>query len=117
VIEFSEFSYFDQQPTEKIPDPDLYLFLLPKESPEHGLQHLYNALIELYPACHSKKNADAFHGHLTVGQFKRSEIKKWVKEFNSKWKNIRWSVDHLCLISRPDFDSSFSIKVKIPFGG
>ncbi|ETO10220.1 hypothetical protein RFI_27156 [Reticulomyxa filosa] len=115
-IEFSEFSYFDQQPSEKVPDPDVYVFLLPKESPQNSVQHLYDTLIALYPICHSKKNKDQFHAHLTVGQFKRSEVRKWVDEFNKSWKKVSWKVTHLSLISRPDFDTPFDVKIKIPLG-
>ncbi|EFC42200.1 predicted protein [Naegleria gruberi] len=81
------------------------------------LQQVQALIAELFPYCDEKKNEKGeFVPHLTVGQQALKFVEKKVKELNSKWKPVTVRVNEVCLIYRPDKETSFSVIHRVPLG-
>ncbi|KAK6171538.1 hypothetical protein SNE40_019706 [Patella caerulea] len=83
-----------------------------------SVMNLQKNLENLYPDFNdlSTINSAGFQPHLTLGQFKKSEIKKFLENFKSNWKPIDFKVDEIYLISRVGFADKFEIRETISLG-
>lgn len=85
-----------------------------KPSNDMKLQELFKAIRDTFPDIQTKH--DEFHPHLTIGQFKNSELQQKTQELN-EWLGNGFSVyiDCVCLLNRSKIDNNipFSINKKI----
>jgi len=81
----------------------------------HSLQV---ALEKAFPYCNdlSQIGESGFNPHLSVGQFPKNEVKKFMTNFQDNWKPIEFTVSEVFLINRGDFDSPFKVYYRVPFG-
>ena len=77
---------------------------------------LQSHLVGLFPDCDDlNTRGDAgFQPHLSLGQFKKFEVKRYMEEFQKSWNDIEFVVSEIYLISRKDFDDPFHVRKTVP---
>ncbi|KAG2383519.1 hypothetical protein C9374_004190 [Naegleria lovaniensis] len=94
------------------------LWLDQDENGKQQLVELQSVVAKHFPYCDEKKNENGeFVPHLTVGQCAQKVVQSKVKDLNSKWKPVTVKVEDICMIYRPDQETSFSVIHRIPLGG
>ncbi|KAF0972029.1 hypothetical protein FDP41_009725 [Naegleria fowleri] len=109
-LTLSGISYFDKKTAVMYLDQDDY--------GKQKLVELQSMVAKHFPYCDEKKNEHGeFVPHLTVGQCAQKMVQSKVKELNSKWKPVTFKVEDICMIYRPDQETSFAVIHRIPLGG
>eukprot|EP01098_Paradermamoeba_levis_P013821 TRINITY_DN639_c0_g1_i6.p1 TRINITY_DN639_c0_g1~~TRINITY_DN639_c0_g1_i6.p1 ORF type:complete len:501 (+),score=148.74 TRINITY_DN639_c0_g1_i6:82-1584(+) len=93
-------------------------FVKPKDPQEvEKIRQLQSSLYTLFPHCSdlSTKSAAGFQPHLTLGQVPTSKALQMQKLIQSEWKDIKFEVNFVHLISR-SATSPFVFKHSIPIG-
>jgi poly(A) polymerase len=78
---------------------------------------LQRHLVELYPKCSdlNEISAAGFTPHLSLGQCSAKDVDKLIAELRTDWKEIRFEVTEIQLISRTNFEDPFHIRHRIQF--
>lgn len=105
-LELSQLGHFKQ-------GKNVTMHIKPKDCTK--LKELFNLIRQTIPDVESKH--DEFNAHLTIGQFKSSEVADKVTEMTS-WlnsNNFKFTVDHICILQRSKTDNNvpFSVYHKI----
>ena len=72
---------------------------------------------DLFPYCNALTKRGSFRPHLSVGVFDIDTLDETMKQFKSEWKDLTFTLDHVCLMSRVDNESPFVISHRISFEG
>ncbi|KAF0973135.1 hypothetical protein FDP41_008342 [Naegleria fowleri] len=87
---------------------------------EHAVKQvveLQKRVAALFPYCDEKKNEKGeFIPHLTIGYTSQNIVDKTMSELKQQWKSVTVPVGEICMIFRPDVDTSFTTIHKIPLG-
>lgn len=72
-----------------------------------------------FPMCDdlSKISEAGFQPHLSLGQFKSSNIDEFASKFQEEWVDFELKVSEIYLISRKDFNDPFHIRHSVRLGG
>ena len=81
-----------------------------------GVLKVHSKLIEIYPDFDSRSE-NGFQPHLSLGQFKKNVVTKFMDEFKEYWPDIAFEVKEIYMISRANFDDPFHIRHAIPLQG
>jgi 2'-5' RNA ligase len=105
-LDLSEIGYFKQ-------GKNVTMHIKPKDSTK--LKQLFELIKKTLPDVPTKH--DEFNAHLTIGQFKNSEVNVKVVEMTNwiKDKDFKCTVDHICILQRSKTDNNvpFSVNRKI----
>lgn len=108
-LELNELGYFKQ-------GKNVTVHLKPKKSDK--LKQLFDAITGTLPEI--KPKHDVFNPHVTIGQFKSSEVNDKIKELENwiKNKEFKFTVNRICILQRSKEDNSvpFSVKREIMLG-
>jgi len=106
-VRFAGFNYFHHGT----------LYLQPTAEPADALIKLQGILEQLFPGYNelSTKSPQGFTPHLSVGQFPKNQLKKFVDQFQATWAPIEFEVSEIYVISR-DGDVPFKVRYVIPLG-
>jgi len=106
-----QFNYFKHK-------SDVAMWLKPETEEPQQFLSVQKALENVVPYCDdlSKKSKDGFTPHLSVGQFPTKDANKFLKELQSNWNTIEFTVREVLLIGRSGFEDPFEVYYKVPFG-
>lgn len=115
-VRFNKVGYFKQKKNRVV------LFLQPNDESQLQLKEIHKQCSPFFPQC--LKKGKPFTPHLTLGQFtlpNDQEILKKKAFLEDKLKipqeEIIFKVDHICFLSRADFDDPFHLKCQVPLAG
>ncbi|ELT99150.1 hypothetical protein CAPTEDRAFT_183161 [Capitella teleta] len=79
---------------------------------------LQESMVKTFPQCNdvNKIGDHGFTPHLSLGQLKPKGYRECVDEFSKDWTDMEFTVDHVTLISRADFDDPFHVRHEVPLG-
>lgn len=105
-LDMSEIGHFKQ-------GKNVTVHLKPKDTTK--LKQVFDIIRQVLPEIPSKH--DEFNPHLTIAQFKNSELQTKLPELQT-WlasKNLKFTVDYICLLERSKTDNNvpFSINSKM----
>jgi len=75
-------------------------------------------LLERFAWCDdTSRHPGGFAPHLSVGRWPAAQAPEAQKLLQASWTPLRWRVDRICLIARPEEgDAPFSIHFELPLG-
>jgi len=93
------------------------IWLSQNETAVEKMREVQSAVASLFPYCDEKHDENGkFVPHLTIGQYSPKGLQKKLQELRTNWKSTTVQVGEICMIYRPDQESSFSVIHRIPLG-